>query len=338
MAITSIMRDWGVDPAIVRITSSDSLADVVQPNYVLDQEPIISVMNNGTWEWVVGDIVVVNANDGSNFFRFDGADFSTLIDMPGGGGGAGFVELNPSADQTIVGFDLILGNGDYQAGLPGIQGNFISHTTGETGSLVLAANEGIADYVVQIRNAIFGQSTTINIPDAGNSEAVFLTAATVSPFVNGNFPMAFGTEGAMVDSGVSASSLSDIGKIVYVDADITAAELASGGKGYVIVPSPGESYKVRSVMCNASTGLSGGGGDRGLFFRDDTAAYATLTDTLCQSPVNTCWGDNAGLDFGVLATNRTSTVGIGIWLEYFGGTTDYASGTISFTVGYERVT
>lgn len=84
--ITSIVRDWGTGPSIVRVTSTDTLATVAGADYLTAQAANIESINSGAFEWVVGDMVAVAASDGSEFFRFDGDDFTTFIQLPGGNG------------------------------------------------------------------------------------------------------------------------------------------------------------------------------------------------------------------------------------------------------------
>jgi hypothetical protein len=85
MAITSIVRDLTA-PNIVRVASSDTLATVAGAGYLTAQIANTTALNHGLWEWVVGDMVEVAASDGSEFFRFSGSDFTTLIQLPGGNG------------------------------------------------------------------------------------------------------------------------------------------------------------------------------------------------------------------------------------------------------------
>lgn len=85
MAVTAIIRDQDV-VCIVRMTDNATLATVAGANYILNQAATIEALNNGVWEWQFGDIVLVAASDGSEFFRFNGSDFSTLVQLPGGNG------------------------------------------------------------------------------------------------------------------------------------------------------------------------------------------------------------------------------------------------------------
>lgn len=105
MAITGIKRDEAYEPYIVRITATNTLAQVAAADYITEQTANIEALNKGEWEWLVGDLVAVAASDGSQFFRFDGDDFTTLIQLPGGNGE---VTL-PVVSGDFVMFDGTLG-------------------------------------------------------------------------------------------------------------------------------------------------------------------------------------------------------------------------------------
>ncbi len=104
MAITSIVRDL-LSNYIVRVTAENTLAEVATAGYMLAQEPTITALNHGAWDWQVGDMVLVAASDGDQFFEFDGDDFDSLIQLPGGNGE---VTL-PVVDGDFVMFDGTLG-------------------------------------------------------------------------------------------------------------------------------------------------------------------------------------------------------------------------------------
>lgn len=103
--ITSIVRDWGTNPSIVRVTSTDTLATVAGAGYLTAQAANIETANSGTFEWVVGDMVAMAASDGSELFRFSGSDFTTFIQLPGGNGAVTLPVV--SGDFTV--FDGTLG-------------------------------------------------------------------------------------------------------------------------------------------------------------------------------------------------------------------------------------
>ncbi len=105
MSITAIQRDLTLTPCIVRVESSNTLAEVAAADYLTAQAANIEALNSGVFDWMVGDIVAVAASDGSEFFRFDGDDFTTLIQMPGGNGEVTLPVV--SGDFTV--FDGTLG-------------------------------------------------------------------------------------------------------------------------------------------------------------------------------------------------------------------------------------
>jgi len=105
MAITAISRDFNETPNIVRVTATNTLAEVAAADYVTAQTDNITALNSGTWEWIVGDVILIAASDGSEFFRFSGSDFTTFIQLPGGNGA---VTL-PVVDGDFTVFDGTLG-------------------------------------------------------------------------------------------------------------------------------------------------------------------------------------------------------------------------------------
>lgn len=81
MAITSITRDWGVVPSIVRIVSTNTLAEVSAADYILSQAANISTVNNGEFTWLDTDFVAVSASDGKGLFSIS-SDFQSLVIVP----------------------------------------------------------------------------------------------------------------------------------------------------------------------------------------------------------------------------------------------------------------
>lgn len=85
MAITEIARDWGVNPSIVRITSTDTLAAVGTTGYLTAQAANIATVNSGAFEWIISDFVLVYASDGWDFFSIDPTFASLNVWEPGAG-------------------------------------------------------------------------------------------------------------------------------------------------------------------------------------------------------------------------------------------------------------
>ena len=77
MAITGIDRDWGTNPCIVRISSTDNLTAIGTSGYLTAQAANIAAINNGAFEWVASDFVLVYASNGWGFFSVS-SDFTSL--------------------------------------------------------------------------------------------------------------------------------------------------------------------------------------------------------------------------------------------------------------------
>ena len=134
-------------------------------------------------------------------------------------GAAGEVTLPTIANHLMVSTNVsgnlanltgtAINNGSLQAGLAtGTAGTFISYAASSAkGALILAAVANTGNTNTTISNVAMGQASIVSIPDPANAVGRFLVGATATPFVSGNFPVASGTGGLMVDSGVSAASL-----------------------------------------------------------------------------------------------------------------------------------
>lgn len=82
MPITSINRDNYVGgPSIVRLTTSDDLATSSSSGYLTTQLLNVAALNNGNFDWAIGDMVALFASDGNGVFEFAGNDFSTLVPL-----------------------------------------------------------------------------------------------------------------------------------------------------------------------------------------------------------------------------------------------------------------
>lgn len=100
--------------------------------------------------------------------------------------------------------------GDVTSGSSGDAGTFISFpATAANGTLIFAATNAGGAFNTTVTNAAsVGQSQVISIPDVGAATGQFL--AKTAAFVSGNFPVASGTAGLMVDSGVPAQKFAQV--------------------------------------------------------------------------------------------------------------------------------
>lgn len=107
MPILSIMRDAGVSPSIVRITTTETLAEITAPEYLKTQTEAIQQINFGPFEWVDGDLVSIDYADGEGFFSYDSVN-QAFVQSGGGGGGDGAnktlsnLEAPTAVNQDIV--------------------------------------------------------------------------------------------------------------------------------------------------------------------------------------------------------------------------------------------
>lgn len=164
------------------------------------------------------------------------------------------VLLTPGGNQTITVGALIVGAGALQSGLSagGFVGSVIAYPTTATSGFIqmLAAVNGSGNFGTIISNATTqAQSQTITIPSAGNAAGRFLIGATATPFVSGNFPVASGTGGLMVDSGMAATAIQNKNNI---KAAVTA-NIGGGGAGPISVAVAGATT---SSVANATIATS----------------------------------------------------------------------------------
>ncbi len=154
-----------------------------------------------------------------------------------------------------------INGGNIQAGLSGTAGTLASFpATATKGSLILAAVANTGNTTTTISNNAMGQASVVNIVDPGNAIGQFLIGATATPFISGNFPVASGTAGLMIDSGIATTALmqnnivntmSGAGQIILAKANGTEssnAVTASGNAGVITTSSlstpAGASYAI----------------------------------------------------------------------------------------------
>lgn len=105
MAITSVRRDWNGEVDIVRMVTTNTLAEAAASGYLTAQVDNLTSVNSGTWEWQANDMVLCSASDGLQLFTLS-SDLTTLVVYSTAGDGA--VTL-PVVDGDFVVFDGTLG-------------------------------------------------------------------------------------------------------------------------------------------------------------------------------------------------------------------------------------
>ncbi len=87
MSITSIKRDWGVSPSIVRMTSTDDLATITTAGYLDSERANIIAINDGDFQWDASDLILIyyEVNQWSFFSRAASNGLLTVV-ISGGSG------------------------------------------------------------------------------------------------------------------------------------------------------------------------------------------------------------------------------------------------------------
>lgn len=163
---------------------------------------------------------------------------------------ANFIISNASGTQTISTGSLAVSTGNITAGSSGSSGAFSTYSaTAARGSLQLFATANSGDTVTSITNSAMGQASIIHIPDPANANAQFLVGATTTPFTSGNFPVASGVNGLMVDSGMAAANIQNKTNIIAN----TTADIGGGGAGPISVVVAGATAASKVVATIASS-------------------------------------------------------------------------------------
>lgn len=155
-------------------------------------------------------------------------------------------QFNGTSGQIYDGTATASHAGSIQAGIDATAGTFISYpATTATGTFIFAAVSNTGNTATTLSNVAMGQASVVSIPDPANAIGRLLIGATATPFVSGNFPVASGTGGLMVDSGVPSAQLmrlnavntmTGVGQIILAKANGTEAAnavTASGNAGVI---------------------------------------------------------------------------------------------------------
>lgn len=78
MAITAIQTDWGNDPRILRIVTTDNLATITTAGYLTAQATNIASIQNGAFQWVSDDVALISYSGGESFFNYDSVNLTFI--------------------------------------------------------------------------------------------------------------------------------------------------------------------------------------------------------------------------------------------------------------------
>lgn len=194
---------------------------------------------------------------------------------------ANMIISKSSGTQQISTGSLQVSAGNITAGASGAAGSFLSYSsTAARGYLGISAVANTGDTPTIISNAEMGQATTVVIPDPANPTGKLLISAGATPFVSGNFPVASGTQGLMVDSGVAATNIQNKTNIKAG----TTGNIGGAGAGPITVPVAGvtaASVVTASIATSTNTvsvsKVTPGSGGFDILFSADPGATCTIS-------------------------------------------------------------
>ncbi len=206
MAITAISRDWGVDPSIVRITTTDDLTAITTTGYLTAQATNIELLQNGEFQWLDGDFVLIYYSDGEGFFVRD-ADNET------------FDAANPSSGlaDTLQNGNIFVGNVSNIATGVAPSGDITLTNAGVFGiaaGAIVNADVNAAAAIAYSKLAVL-PSANILVGN-GASPSVATVRAVTGDIAITNTGVTSIAAGAIVNADVNASALIDFSKLAVL--------------------------------------------------------------------------------------------------------------------------
>ncbi len=284
---------------------------------------------------------------------------SQVISIPDSGATtANFILSKSGATQHITSSGLQVDAGTLAAGIStgGTAGGLsLFPATASNGSFVLTPVGNAGNFAATVSPiSTLGQASIYTLPDPANAAAQFMVGATATPFVSGNFPKASGTAGLMVDSGITAASVSgavtQLGQLFQVSVNFNTASMVTAfDTPLTIVANPSASQVILVMQATVTTQSTG------------HTAYATGTAPIIQYSTGGTNGQHgagtiataAGLvagDITAAASQTRNLFGIataaltglsGKGLYFSNATGDYTAGTgtnVVITVVYQLLT
>lgn len=256
---TQLAGTAGIYPNFKYMSTTASYATITTPGYL--NQPSLEVTPVGQGD-VIQCLYAVNQQSGTSTYgvftvSIAGATGTiTLVPWAGDSGVVLPTIVNHIATYTNTTGTIsedpttAISGGNIQAGLSGTAGTLASFPgTAAKGSFVVAAVANTGNTNTTLSNVAMAQASVVSIPDPANAIGHLLISATATPFVSGNFPVASGTAGLMIDSGVAATALmqnnivntmTGIGQIILAKAngtEATNAVTASGNAGVITTSS-----------------------------------------------------------------------------------------------------
>ncbi len=332
MAITEITRDFAENPNIVRVESSDTLAQVAASGYLTAQAANIAALNSGTWTWLPSDVVLVYASDGLAFFTLN-TTFTTLVLYSTAGNGA--VSL-PVVSGNFTVFDGTLGalkDAGYSPSDPAktkvvmagsaVQVGYIAHFIDTAGTI-----DDTAGAVINAGNIQAGLSGT-----AGTLISFPTTAA------NGSLIISALNAGGAFNTTIRNSVMGQSSVISIPDPGSTTANfLLDKSSGTQSIT--GNFTVAGAITSTAGNITSGSSGDAGTFISfPATSANGTLIIAAVNAGAafNTTISNSAMGQSSVISIPDPGQTTSKFLLTDSASTQTIATGNLAFTAGYSQV-
>jgi hypothetical protein len=84
MAITAISSDMAQSPRTVRITTTNTLAEITAAGYITSESANIEALNAGPFTFEEGDLALINFSDGEGWFEVDFDDMTFVAEVDPG--------------------------------------------------------------------------------------------------------------------------------------------------------------------------------------------------------------------------------------------------------------
>jgi hypothetical protein len=141
-----------------------------------------------------------------------------------------------------------------------------------------------------------------------------------------------------VDSATLRNDGVTLSPVKWVDVAATAALLDGAGTVNVIAGVAGDQYKIRDIRLVGGGTNFGAGGDRLIDLTDGTTIWTRIANADIEAaPAATLEWGNAKVPFLTGTSNTASVAGQAIRFVYSGGAADHTTGSITFSVGLEKV-
>jgi hypothetical protein len=332
MAITSLKRDFVDSPNIVRMETTNTLAQVEATGYLATQSDIILQINSGTWTWLPSDMILCYASDGLQLFT-----------------------LNTALDDFVV--YSTAGNGAVT--LPVVSGNFTTFdgTLGALGDLGYSPSDATKTKVVMAGSAVqvgyiahfIDTAGTIddtagNVINAGNIQAGLSgTAGTLISFpttaANGSLIISALNAGGAFNTTIRNSVMGQSSVISIPDPGAATANfvLSASSGTQTITGNLTVSGAITSTAGNITSGSSG---DAGTFISfPATAANGTLILAAINAggAFNTTISNSTMGQSSVISIPDPGGATANFLISASAGTQTISTGNIALTLGYVQL-